>query len=250
MELASFDLLQWAFFALVVTGAFAVRSATGFGSSMVVLPLAALAFPVQAVIPVVSGLQVFSNVTFSVRHWRDVIWEHPLRVMPAALLGIGAGLYLFYLLDTRLIAKGVGAFVIGYALHAMATAGRTEAGARSPPWLVSASLNASGGLVGALFGGASSPFYVMYLRALNLSRDAFRATMTMIILIQAVLRLGGYAGLGFVTADILLIVVLAVPFVMLGGKLGDVLAQRVSPLTFNRMVGVLLLASGVALLVK
>ena len=250
MELSTFDLLQWAFFALAVTLAFAVRGATGFGSGMVVLPLAALALPVQTVIPVISGLQVFSNVAFSARHWREVIWLQMLRIMPAALLGIGVGLYLFYILDAQLIAKGVGLFVVLYALHAMATAGRTEPEPRSPPWFLSVSLNAGGGLVGALFGGASSPFYVMYLRALHLSRDAFRATMTMIILVQAVLRLGGYASLGFVTLEILVIVVLSVPFVMLGGKLGDVFAKRVSPLTFNRLVGLILLGSGLTLLLK
>jgi len=250
MELATLDLVQWVFFALVITGAFAVRGATGFGSGTVAVPLAALAVPVQIVIPVVSGLQLFSNVAFSARHWREVIWPQMMRVMPSALIGVGVGLYLFYLLDSRLIAKGVGVFVIAYAIYAMATAGRTETDPRAPPWLLSVSLNAGGGLVGALFGGASSPFYVMYLRALNLSRDAFRATMTMIILIQAVMRLGGYAGLGFVSVDTLLIVLLAAPFVMLGGKLGDVLAEKVSPLAFNRLVGTVLLVSGITLLVK
>ncbi len=250
MELETLDLLHLAFFALVITGGFAVRGATGFGAGTVTLPLAALALPVQIVIPVVSGLQMFANATFSARHWREVIWPQMLRIMPVALLGAGIGLYLFYVLDSRLIVKGVGLFILVYAIYAMATAGRAEKQTRSPPWLLSLSLNAGGGVVAGLFGGASAPFYVMYLRALHLSRDAFRATLTMIILIQAVMRMGGYAGMGFLTRDTLIIITLALPFVMLGGKLGDVLADRVSPLAFNRLVGTVLLVSGVTLLVK
>ena len=66
----SIDLLHYAFLALVVTLAFAVRGATGFGSGAVAVPLAALAFPVQIVIPVINNLQLFSNATFSARNWR------------------------------------------------------------------------------------------------------------------------------------------------------------------------------------
>ena len=68
----SIDLLHYAFLALVVTLAFAVRGATGFGSGAVAVPLAALAFPVQIVIPVINNLQLFSNATFSARNWRLV----------------------------------------------------------------------------------------------------------------------------------------------------------------------------------
>ena len=248
MDLDTIDVLQCAFFAIVVTGAFAVRSATGFGSGTVAVPLAALAVPVQVVIPVISCLQLFSNTTFSARHWREVMWRQMLRIMPAVLLGVAVGLYLFSTLDASVIAKGIGAFVIAYALYAMATAGRTDEVRREPRWLLSLSLNASGGVVAGLFGGASAPFYVMYLRALRMSRDAFRATITMIILIQAVLRVGGYAGMGFVGVDTLVITVLALPFMLLGGRLGDTLADRVAPLAFNRLVGVVLLASGIGLL--
>ena len=245
------DLLQYAFFAAVVTVAFAVRGATGFGSGAVAVPLAALALPVQVVIPVVNNLQLFSNAAFSARNWRRVVWPEMLRIMPFACVGVVVGLWLFYRLDARVVAKGLGVFIIAYAVYAMATAGREETGApRAPAWPVAASLNASGGLVGALFGGAASAFFVVYLRALRLSRDAFRATMTMIILMQVLLRIGGYAGMGFLDARALLISAFALPFMMVGAKLGDVIANRVAPRTFNRVVGAALLASGAALLLK
>jgi len=251
MALEFFDPLQYAVFALVVTMAFAVRGATGFGSGVVAVPLAALALPVQVVIPVVNNLLLFSNTAYSARNWRHVEWREMLRLMPFAVLGVLLGLYLFYRLDPRATTKALGVFVIAYSVRAMVTAGRnTNTAASRPSWPLTASLSAGGGLVGALFGSASSPFYVMYLQALRISRDAFRATMTMITLMQVVLRVGGYAGMGLLDTKALLISAMVLPFMMLGARFGDVIANCTSPRTFNRMVGAMLLASGAALLLK
>lgn len=246
----SIDVGQYGFLALVVTLAFAVRGATGFGSAAVAVPLAALALPVQIVIPVIAGLQLLSTAEFSARNWRQVVWPEMLHIMPSLLLGVLVGLYLFYQLDARAIAKGLGLFIIAYAIYAMATAAQEEAAPRRLPWPVSVLLNTGGALIGALFGGASSPFYVIYLRALCLSRDAFRATMTTVILLQVVLRIGGYAGMGLFDAGAMLMSAIALPFMLLGGRLGDVIAKRVPVQTFNRIVGAVLLVSGTMLVWK
>lgn len=244
-------LLDYAFFAAVVTLAFAVRGATGFGSGAIAVPLAALALPVQIVIPVVNNLQLLSNALFSARNWRRVAWRELVPVMPFAVLGVLLGLLLFYKLDARAIARGLGVFVIAYSIHAMASVGRKESlTPRRPSWPIVASLNTGGGLVGALFGGAASAFFVAYLRTLQLSRDAFRATMTMIILMQVVLRIGGYAEMGFLNSRSLAISAIVLPFMMLGAKLGDLVADRIAAQTFNRIVGAVLLMSGTALLLK
>ena len=188
---------EYAFFALVVVGAFAVRGATGFGSAAIATPLATLVLPVQFVIPVVASLQLWSTTEYSVRNWRHVDWREMLRIAPFLVAGAVLGLYLFYTLDARAIAQGLGVIVIVYAIYAMATAGREQGVEGRLSWPIAVGLNTAGSFVGALFGGASSPFYVIYFKALRLSRDAFRATMSMVVLVQVVLRIGGYAGMGF-----------------------------------------------------
>lgn len=242
---------QYVFFALVVTAAFAARGATGFGSAAIAVPLATLALPVQFVIPVVASLQLVSTTEYSVRNWRAVDWREMLRIAPFLVAGVLLGLYLFYRLDAHVIARGLGIIVIVYAIYAMVTAGREQGGARRLlSWPTAILLNTVGALVGALFGGASSPFYVIYFKALSLSRDAFRATMSMVVLVQVVLRVGGYAAMGLFDATILLAALFTLPFMLVGGRLGDIITERVSAITFNRFVGVVLLISGMALTVK
>jgi uncharacterized membrane protein YfcA len=241
---------QLLFFAVIVTAAFMVRGATGFGSAAVAVPLAALVMPVQFVIPVVAGLQLLSTAEFSARNWRAVEWREILRIAPFMLAGVVMGLYLFYRMDARALDAGLGVFVMGYAVYVMATAGRDSGSPRRLSWPIASLLNTMGALVGALFGGASSPFYTCYFRALRLSRDAFRASMTMVILMQVVLRIGGFAGAGLFNMATLLATLIAVPFMLLGGRMGDAIIERVADRAFNRIVGGVLLVSGLALAIK
>lgn len=241
---------QVIFCALVVIAAFAVRGVAGFGGAVVAVPLTALVLPVQIVIPVVAVLQLLASMDHVWRNWRVIVWPELLRIAPFMGLGVLIGLYLFSQLDARTIGKGLGIFVIAYALFALVTAGRPLGSARQMPWPLAATVSTGAAVIGALFGGASGPFYAMYLKALRLPRDAFRATVTMIVLMQVVLRIAGYAGLGLVDGYALLITVAALPFMLLGAKLGDGIASRVDQRTFTRIVGAVLLISGTALMLK
>jgi uncharacterized membrane protein YfcA len=241
---------QFIFCALVTVAAFAVRSTAGFGSAVIAVPLIALVLPIHTAVPVVANLQLASTIDHGARSWRMVAWRELLRITPYMIAGVLIGLYLFSVLEASLIRKALGAFVALYALWALGTAGRRPDSARRLPWPISALLNTTGALVGALFGGAASPFYAIYLSALRLSRDAFRATMTMILLVQVALRVAGYTTLGLVDARALLVTVVALPFMLVGARLGDVISGRVDERTFKWIVGSVLLLSGVALILK
>ena len=72
----------------------------------------------------------------------------------------------------------------------------------------------------------------------------------MIILTLAVMRMVGYVGLGRISIDSILLSLFLLPFMGIGAWFGNLLADRVSPLVFNRIVGVVLLVSGVGLIAK
>ena len=119
-------------------------------------------------------------------------------------------------------------------------------------WLpvVTVLTSTSAGLIGALFGGAAAPMYVIYLNGLQLGRDAFRVTITSIMLFQGVTRLVGYAVLDLYDRNVLLLLAAALPMMLIGSWLGARLVRRFNPEWFNRAVGAVLLASGGALLIK
>lgn len=246
----SLSILQLLFCVVVVTVAFAVRGGTGFGGGAIAVPLLALVFPLQVTVPVVTVLNMLSSVGHGITGWRHIVWPAIWRMVPGSLLGVLIGLYLLTLIDPRPLAKALGVFVILYALYVLLLAGREVRVPQRWLTLITVVTSFSAGLIGSLFGGAAGPVYVLYLNTLQLARDAFRVTITTIMLFQGTARTAGYAMLGFYDGQALLLLAAALPTMMLGSWLGARLIRSFNPVWFNRAVGSVLLVSGAALVYR
>jgi len=242
--------LQLIFSAVVITAAYAVRSGAGFGGGAVAVPFLALVLPLQIVVPVVVILNMLSSVGHGIRDWRGIRWAEVIRLFPFTVVGIGIGIYLLAQLDPRPLRRALGVFVILYAIYAIATAGRAWAIARRWLGIFGATMSFVAGFVGALFGGAAGPFYVIYLNTLKLERDCFRVTITMMMLLQGLVRVGGYAGLGFYHTSSLALLGASLLPMLLGSYIGVRLVRRYDQTKFNRIVGSVVLISGAALLLR
>lgn len=236
--------------ALVLVAAFAVRGGAGFGGGAVAVPLLALVLPLQSVVPVVTAFNMLSSIGHGVRDWGSIKWREILLLAPFSVAGVAIGIYLLSRLDPEPLSRALGVFVMVYAVYSLATAGRKVAVARR--WLapLGAAMGAVAGLVGALFGGAAGPLYVIYLNAAGLARDAFRVTITMIMLFQGLTRIGGYAALGFYDAAVLGMLVAGLPMMLLGSWLGARAVSRYDQTKFNRAIALVMMCSGAALLLK
>jgi uncharacterized membrane protein YfcA len=230
--------------------AFAVRGGTGFGGGAIAVPMLALVFPLQVTVPVVTVLNMLSSIGHGIADWRHIMWQAIWRVMPGSLIGVLVGLYMLGLFDPQPLGRALGVFVMLYALYVLLLAGHQVNVPKRWLPLVTVLTSTSAGFVGALFGGAAGPLYVIYLNALQLGRDAFRVTITSIMLCQGVTRLIGYAVMGLYDRRVLLLLAAALPMMLIGSWLGARLIRRFDPAWFNRAVGIVLLASGAALLIK
>ncbi|MDP1536202.1 MAG: sulfite exporter TauE/SafE family protein [Burkholderiales bacterium] len=241
---------QLVFCAVVVAVAFAVRGGAGFGGGAIAVPLLALVFPLPVTVPVVTVLNMLSSISQGVLDWRSIVWREILRILPGSLLGVFIGLYLLTLFDPQPLARALGAFVVLYAIYVMVFAARTPAIPGRWMLAVAAVTSLAAGIVGALFGGAAGPLYVIYLNAARLGKDAFRVTITTIMLFQGLTRIAGYATLGLYDGQTLKLLGVALPLMIIGSVLGVRAVRRFDAVVFNRAVGVVLLVSGGALLFK
>jgi uncharacterized membrane protein YfcA len=240
--------LEIVFAALVLVIAYAVRGVTGFGGQAIAVPMIALILPLQVVVPAVTVLTALSSFTY----WRDrrkIEWREIARLLPFTLLGVAAGLYVFQQVDPRTLTKAFGVFVILYALFSLRRA-RAVSGPPRHARLIGSVLSTISGALGAIFGAAAGPMYVIYFNLLRYEKEAFRATVTTILWFQAVARIAGYARLGFYDQTVLLLIVAGLPMMLIGARLGGRMAGRIEQHAFNRCVAALLLMSGVALLLK
>ena len=233
--------------ALVVFVGYTLRGATGFGAGVVAIPLLALAMPLNVVIPVVTTMGIIASLGQSFQEFRHVDWRALRGLALPSALGLALGLWLFASLDQALLLKAFAVFIIAYGLWSFLP--RPPA-ARLPPAALAAAVGSTGGLVATLFGGMAGPFYAIYLRALDLDKRRFRASMSSVLLCLGLVRAGGYGGLGFFDRRAIAALVLFAPVMALAMFAGDRWHARLEQARFERVVAGLLVASGAALLLK
>lgn len=213
-------LLQMLLSALVIMIAFAVRGGTGFGGGAIAVPMLALVFPLQVTVPVVTVLNMLSSIGHGITDSRLIVWKEVRRVLPGSLIGVCIGMYFLTQIDPQPLGRALGIFVVIYALYTMLFAGHTpQVLSRWMP-AVAVVTSFAAGLIGALFGGAAGPLYVIYLNAARLTKDAFRVTITTIMLFQGLVRVGGYAVFGLYDANALMLLAMALPLMLAGSWFG------------------------------
>ncbi|MBM3343188.1 MAG: sulfite exporter TauE/SafE family protein [Betaproteobacteria bacterium] len=245
-----FGTLDYVIFCCAVVIAFAVRGGAGFGGGVVLSPLLALVAPLSVVVPVSSALNVIAGLSQGVGHWRIVAWRELLRITPFSMAGIFLGIWLLTRVDPQPLAKAFGVFIVCYALYMLYSRGVMPKIARRWLYPLGALLSMAAGTIGSLFGGAAGPLYVMYLQALRLERDCFRATITMIMLTMGTTRIIGFIATGMYTQKVLTMLALGIPIVLLSGWIGARVVARFNQEVFGRAVACVLLASGFILIVK
>lgn len=246
----TFGVADYALFACAVTLGFAVRGGAGFGGGIVAVPLLALIAPLSMVVPFTSALNTIASVLYGGTHWRKVEWRELARITPYAVAGAVIGIALLAHVDSRPLKRIFGVFVMAYAAYMLYAAGEMPAIPRR--WLMplAAVLSVIGGAIGSLFGGAAGPVFVMYLNALKIEKDRFRATLTLLMIALGFTRILGYAAIGMYTTPVLTLLVLGVPLMLLGGYLGNRIVQRLNQRRFNQAVGSIIFISGILLIFK
>ena len=242
--------LEFAFAAVVLVVAYAVRGTTGFGGQAIAVPLMALILPLQVVVPAITVLTALSSFTYWRRDRDRIAWSEILKLLPFTLLGVALGLWVFRMVDPATLTRSFGVFIILYALFSLR---RVERASSPPPRLarlIGSVLSTLSGALGAIFGAAAGPLYVIYFNLLRYEKNAFRATVTTILMFQAVARIVGYAQLGFYDDTVLLLIALGLPLMLIGAKIGGIVGRRIEQSLFNRCVAGLLLVSGIALILK
>jgi uncharacterized membrane protein YfcA len=199
-----------AYAAVVLFFAYLVRGIAGFGSGLIAVPLLSLTFPVTSVVPVVVALDYVGSFGQGARNLDRIAWKEQFALVPFMVIGIGLGLFALRTVPAGILGKVLGGFVVVYAIYQMLPLPPLRAAA----W-VAVVCGVLGGLVGTLFGG---------------------------------IRLVAYILLGLLSQHTLVVLLAALPVAAGALYLGGHIHTGVSQRAFVRLISVLLLGSGAALL--
>ncbi|HVO87166.1 MAG TPA: sulfite exporter TauE/SafE family protein, partial [Casimicrobiaceae bacterium] len=228
---------------LAVFLAYAIFGATGFGSSIVAVPLLAHVFPLSFAVPLVTVLDTFAATSASIRQREHVAWPEFVRLLPALLVGMAIGSTLLINLPRTPAIFALGLFVTLYGSYLLRG---PAALVRAPVWLAWP-IGIVGGVFSALF-GTGGPIYIVFLSARIHDKTRLRATSALVVTVSVWIRFALFIATGLLlNAPVFMLAALGLPAMIVGLKLGNRMHHALSGRGVLRLIAALLLLNGVTL---
>lgn len=245
-ELAQLPLAFWVVAPLTLVFAYTVFGMSGFGSTVIAVPILAIWLPPTVVIPLMTLGDLVAAVTVGTAGRRQVSVPELKRIMPFMVVGIVAGVAALVTVPQEPLKVALALFTLAVGVHSILNP--SPKGTISPWWCIPAGSTA--GFCASVF-GAGGPINVAYLAGRLRDKGEIRSTVSTIISISATLRTTLYALAGLALKPVILAGFAAgIPFAWLGLRLGSRIHTGFTNEQMRRAVGGILLASGTVLLAR
>jgi uncharacterized membrane protein YfcA len=219
---------------------------TGFGSALVTIPLATHFVPLPFALAVFSLVDFTSALRIGLQNPKDAVKIEIMRMVPFALVGVVIGVTLLVNLPRAKAMLALGVFVLVYAVYALISRPGTTVVSRH--WAYLAGI--AGGTTGTVF-GAGGPPYVIYLSHRPLSKEQFRATLTLTMVFSLAMRIVAFAFTGLMfKVEVGVAAAFSILAAMVGLTLASWAFKRVTRELLLRLVAALLFANGISLIVR
>jgi len=230
----------------VVGFAYTVVGLTGFGASMVAMPMLVQLLPLRLALPMMLVYDLVGGVAIGVRNRRSVDRGELLRLLPFMLLGVVLGVTVLVNAPERALLLVLGAFVLAFAGWSLLF--RPPRSPIAPGWSVP--LGTVGGVFSALF-GTGGPIYTIYLARRIQDKSRLRATISLLLFLSALARLASFVAAGlFAPPGLPMLIATMLPCALAGMYLGTHLHHRLPAQRVVQAVWAILIVGGATLVVR
>jgi uncharacterized membrane protein YfcA len=202
-------------------------------------------FPLKFVVPFFVILDCIGAFNMGLRLRADLMRRELMLLIPFMGLGIIAGVWLLVRMHPELLLGSLGAFVMLFGASYVLRSGK---GFPLPRW-AAAPIGAFGGATSAVF-GIGGPIYVFYLAGRGGDPTQIRATMPVIFMFTTLARIALFIAAGLYSPAALVAAAALLPVMALGVWTGHHLHLNLSRETVIRVMGGLLVISGISLIVR
>ncbi|MGR3493070.1 MAG: TSUP family transporter, partial [Shimia sp.] len=207
-----------------------VRGFSGFGTSMVFLPLAAQVLDPISAIVVLLVMDLFGPVPMLPRAWRDGTPREPITMIAAAALTAPVGLWALTLMGAEGFRWGVS--LITLTLLACLIGGLRYTGPMSRPLLIGT--GGAAGFLGGVAGLPGPPVILLYV-ASQAKAAVIRANTMLFLWLSDVLLLTIFAGAGRLTIEALTLGAIVILPYMGAGLIGQRLFDPARAVLYRRV---------------
>lgn len=231
--------LIWA--SAIIFVAFFVRALTGFGAGLIAIPLLALMYPLQFVVPLQLLFELAISGLLLPRVWRDVDWPHIAGIAVGMFIGNVSGSFILAKVPNELLKGALTVVVLLFGAYLGWSANRPAVVRIARRWGVVF------GLTGGVFGGAfgmSGPLVVFYLSCQFDRKEVLRASLIGAFGMASCWTLCAHAWNGLYSADSFRLMAALLPAFLVATWLGHRAHVRVSEVLFRRVIAGILVVAG------
>lgn len=240
--LLGFDLATLAWIAAATLLAFVVRGLSGFGSSMVGIGALSILLPPAQVVPAFLAIELLSTVHLLPSVWRQVDWRSLRWVIGGCAVSTPAGLLLLAGLDPNPMRWFVSMCLTVIALLMLSGLASRLAPRRQPGPLGATAVGIASGLLNGAAGIGGPPAIVFYFSTAG--TEVSRATLIAFFLFTDLYALAWAGGAGLLATAGWPLIVVALPFALLGVWLGSRLYLRLDEAKLRQLIWLLLAGLG------
>jgi len=226
---------------IIFTGAL-LQGLAGFGGALLSMPLVLLYSDPKWAAPVVVLCYTINRIPTLFILRKDLMWDHSLLLIAAAVPGAFLGTLLLKNVDPGLIMKILGTVLILFSAYKI-TAPKLKL-AFSRIWALPTGFLS--GLLGGAF-GTDGPPVVVYAALKPWAKEKVVGMLQCFFLFANFIIVGSYGYHGLLTYSVLEMSAMAVPFAIVGILLGLKINRRISQRHFEVILSVLVGIMGFAL---
>jgi uncharacterized membrane protein YfcA len=231
---------------LVIVAAYTVFGLSGFGSTVVSVPILAHFLPIAYLVPLMVLLDLASAFFIGREGKEHVAGPEVKRLVPFMFVGFAVGATLLVGVPDRYLRGALGVFALAIGIHGLLNPVLHKQ--ISPWWSIPAGI--AGGASATVF-GAGGPIYATYMSGRLRDKGQIRATIATLISISAFTRALVYAATGLLLHFTIFVGgLLLTPFVWLGLKLGQRIHTGLTQEQMRRTLGGLIVVTGTSLVVR
>jgi uncharacterized membrane protein YfcA len=228
--------------------AYFIFGVTGFGSSIISVPVLVLFFPLQVVVPIMVILDLCAAFYLGTKSFGDADKKELTWLLPFSFVGMVIGITLLLKSPPEPLLITLGIFAALNGLRVLMKKKSSPLRTISRYWSVP--FGVIGGVFTSLF-ATGGPIYASYLAMRLHQPNTLRATMAFAILIFVFLRLIFMVVTGLILDwHVLILALFLVPCMVLGLRGGSRAHQGLSMHAMQLVYGSILLFAGIVLLIK
>jgi uncharacterized protein len=231
-------------FFLLVFIATVLSTAIGFGSALIVVPLATFFLPVKSAIAILTVYGLTITVTRVALFKKHINWKLAKLILYGAVPSVIVGALTLVYLPTAIIQKILGGVIILYVINEQFSIVKkrklNNAGI--------AGVSVADGFIAGIV-GMGNLVRVALLTHIGLRKETFIATIAVISVLLNVIKIFIFYNYDLITSNDIPLIAALVVIAFSGTYLGKGLVKKVSPELFKNLILIALVLMGVKLLV-